>query len=287
MGLSMDNQTDETNWIGNDEPPRRLSRRLSILVVVSAAIVLLVWAMGTPPGLLGKADAVGYAICHRIALRSFQVNGEPLPLCARCTGIYLGVMTSFLITMASGRTRASSLPPRRVLVVLGLFVVVLGIDGVNSYVHLFPGGTGVYEPHNWLRLVTGTYCGIAMFSLIFPIFNGTVWRQPNAARAVNSLRELAGLCAVAALVILLVLSEQPVFLWGAGLLSTIGVVMMLAMIDTVLFLSLFRLDRSANGWRDLAIPLLAGLTIAFIQIGGIDIVRFALTGTWAGFTLGG
>jgi hypothetical protein len=119
-------------------------------------------------------------------------------------------------------------------------VVVLCIDGVNSYVHLFPGGTGVYEPHNWLRLVTGTYCGIAMFSLIFPIFNGTVWRQPSAARAVNSLRELAGLCAVAALVILLVLSEQPIFLWSAGLLSTIGVAMMLAMIGTVLFLSLFR-----------------------------------------------
>jgi hypothetical protein len=55
----------------------------------------------------------------------------------------------------------------------------------------------------------------------------------------------------------------------------------------VLFVSVFRLDRSASGWRDLAIPLLAGLTIAFIQIGGIDIVRFALTGTWAGFTLGG
>jgi uncharacterized membrane protein len=283
----MDKQTDEVNWIADDEPPRRLSRRLSILVVVAAAIVLLAWAIGTPPGLLGKLDAVGYAICHRIALRSFQVGGEPLPLCARCTGIYLGVMTSFLITIASGRTRASSLPPRRVLVILGLFVVALGIDGVNSYVHLFPGGTGIYEPHNWLRLVTGTYCGIAMFNVILPVFNGTVWRQSAAARAVNSLRELAGVSLVAAFAILLVLSEQPLFLWSAGLLSTFGVVMMLVMIGTVLFVSVFRLDRSANGWRDLAIPLLAGLTIAFIQLGGIDFVRFALTGTWAGFTLGG
>jgi uncharacterized membrane protein len=283
----MDKQTDEVYWVTDDELPRRLSRRLSILVVVAAAIVLLAWAIGTPPGLLGKLDAVGYAICHRIALRSFQVDGEPLPLCARCTGIYLGVMTSFLITIASGRTRASSLPPRRVLAFLGLFVVILGIDGVNSYVHLFPGGTGIYEPHNWLRLVTGTYCGIAMFNVVFPVFNGTVWRQPDAALAVNGLRELAGVSVVAALAILLVLSEQPLFLWSAGLLSTIGVVMMLAMIGTVLFVSVFRLDRSASGWRDLAIPLLAGLTIAFIQIGGIDIVRYALTGTWAGFTLGG
>jgi uncharacterized membrane protein len=283
----MDNRTDEMYWPTNDEPPRRPSRRLSILVVVLAVIVLFLWVLGTPPGVLGKADAVGYAICHRIAARSFQIDGEPLPLCARCTGIYLGVMTSFLIAVGSGRTRVSLLPPTRVLVVLGIFVVILGIDGVNSYVHLFPGGTGIYEPHNWLRLVTGTYCGIAMFNLIYPIFNGTAWRQPDTHHNLSSLRELAGVCAVAALVILLVLSEQPVFLWVLGLLSTIGVVMMLTLVGTVLFLSLFRLDRSANRWRDLAIPLLAGLTIAFIQIGVMDIVRFALTGTWAGFALGG
>jgi uncharacterized membrane protein len=278
--------SDEANFF-IDEPPRQISRRVAIFVGFAAFAVLLIWALGTPPGILGKADAVGYAICHRIAERSFLINGMPMPLCARCTGIYLGVMASCLIAIASGRTRVSRLPPPSVAVVLGLFVVIMGIDGVNSYIHLFPGGTGVYEPHNWLRLVTGMYCGVTIFNIILPVFNGVVWQQPAEGRSLNNLRELVGVCAVVAVVILLVLSERPVFLWIFGLASTIGVVMLLTMIGMVLFLSVLKMDRNAARWHDLAVPALAGLTLAFIQIGAIDVARFALTGTWAGFTFGG
>src|SRR5581483_10810150 len=140
-----------------------------------------------------------------------------------------GVMTSFLITVAAGRTRVSRLPPLRVGVFLGVFVAAMGIDGVNSYIHLFPGGTGLYEPHNWLRLVTGMYCGVAMFSFTFPIFNGIVWRNPDRSRGLNNLKELGGVCAVAGVVILLVLTERPVFLWVFGVVSTLGVIVMLTM----------------------------------------------------------
>jgi uncharacterized membrane protein len=278
--------SDEANFL-IVEPSRQISRRVPIFIALAAFMVLVIWAVGTPPGILGKADAIGYAICHRIPERSFLINGAPMPLCARCTGIYLGVMISCLIAIASGRTRVSRLPPPSVAIVLGLFVVIMGIDGVNSYIHLFPGGTGVYEPHNWLRLVTGMYCGVTIFNIIFPVFNGVVWQQPTEGRSLNNLRELAGVCAVAAVVILLVLSERPVFLWVFGLASTIGVVMLLTMIGIVLFLSILKMDRNAVQWRDLGVPALAGLTLAFIQIGAIDVARFALTGTWAGFTFGG
>ncbi|MEP7288260.1 MAG: DUF2085 domain-containing protein [Chloroflexota bacterium] len=273
--------------MNNVDASPRIPRWLAGAVAVFAVIVLFVWMESTPPGIDGKIDAVGYAICHRIPARSFLINGMPMPLCARCTGIYLGVMTSFLIAVASGRTKVSRLPPIRVLVALGLFVVVMGLDGINSYIHLFPGGTGVYEPHNWLRLVTGMYCGVALFNFIFPIFNNIVWRNADPGRNLNSARELLGVCAVCACVIVLVLTERPVFLWVFGVLSTIGVAMMLTMIGTVLFLTVFRLDKFATRWQHLAIPLLAGLTIALIEVGAIDMLRLALTGTWNGFPLGG
>jgi uncharacterized membrane protein len=279
------NIVSDTNF--DYEAPHRPPRWLLAAVATAAVIVLSVWAIGTPPGILGKADAVAYAICHRIESHSFLMNGVPMPLCARCTGIYLGVMTSFLIAVAAGRARVSRLPPLRVGGFLGLFVVTMGIDGVNSYIHLFPAGTGLYEPQNWLRLVTGVYCGISMFHIIFPIFNGAVWQNPDNAHGLNDLRELLGVCAVAAGVILLVLSERPVFLWVFGAVSAFGVVMMLTMIGAVFFLSVTGYDRTATRWRDLALPLLAGITIAFILIGGVDIVRFALTHTWDGFALAG
>jgi hypothetical protein len=60
-----------------------LSQSLSRwLVPLAALIVFGVWFYIAPPGLLGKADSIGYAICHRIDERSFQIFGRQLPLCA-------------------------------------------------------------------------------------------------------------------------------------------------------------------------------------------------------------
>ena len=42
-----------------------------IILAALAVIVTVVWLSYTPPGLLGKADAIGYAVCHRISARSF------------------------------------------------------------------------------------------------------------------------------------------------------------------------------------------------------------------------
>ena len=56
-----------------------------------------------PP--LEKAHLVGYAICHQIPNRSFSLGGHILPLCARCTGTYLGIAIG-LATVALLRPRA-------------------------------------------------------------------------------------------------------------------------------------------------------------------------------------
>ncbi len=268
-------------------PARRVPRGVAVFVVIAAAGVLIAWMLGTPSGVLGKASAIGYAICHQIAARSFLIDGTPMPLCARCTGIYLGVVTGLFLMFASGRGKVCQLPPRNITTILSLFVVAMGLDGINSYIHLFPGGTGVYEPHNWLRLVTGIFCGFAVISIVFPVFNSVVWTEPQDARGIRSLRELAGMCAVLAFVVLLVLSERPTFLLILGLVSIFGVVAMLTMIGTVLFVSVLKLENHARNWRNLIVPVLAGLTLTFIGIGGIDALRLFLTGTWAGFNFGG
>ncbi len=260
-------------------------RRTAILVGVLATVILGLWTLGTPPGIMGKAVAIGYAICHRIAQRSFLIGDTQMPLCARCTGIYLGVITGLLVALARGRIKVSRLPPLRVNLILALFVLCIGVDGVNSYVQLFPTVTGLYTPQNWLRLVTGMGGGLAMIHLLLPIFNSVVWQKPDKRRVLDNWRDLAAVCAVGAVMIVLVLSDRPLFLWILGVLSALGVLIVLVMIGTVLFLSVNRF-RPALNWRELLIPLLAGLIVAIIEIGAINIVRFALTGTWNGFIIG-
>jgi hypothetical protein len=47
-----------------------------------------------------SAYAIGSIICHQISARSFYLWSLPLPVCARCTGIYVGAAVTALAGMA-------------------------------------------------------------------------------------------------------------------------------------------------------------------------------------------
>jgi uncharacterized membrane protein len=273
-----------------DEAPHAnrlpLTRLAWPLALAAFALTAGAWLAFTPPGLLGKADAVGYAICHRIDLRSFHVGDQAMPLCARCTGIYLGALAGVLGMAALGRGRAGGLPRTPQLVALVGFIGLMGVDGLNSYATLFPGVPHLYEPNNWLRLATGTFNGLAVAGLLYPVFNQTLWREWDPAPVLRSWREL-GLLALAAVGLMaLVLTEEPVALYPLAVLSTLGVVGLLTMLYTIGLLAVTGRNNTLAGWRSAALPLVIGLTLALLQIALIDAGRYALFGTWAGFPVG-
>ena len=154
---------------------------------------------------------------------------------------------------------------------------------MNSFLTLFPGYPAPYQPQNWLRLITGSLAGLTMINVIYPIFNLSLWRRPNPARTLRSLREFGGVLLVVLLVDAIVLLGNPTALFVLGLISAAGPVVVLTMVWTILFVSMTRRENSAHTWRDLVVPVLAGVAITFVMIGGIDAARFAWTGTWDGF----
>jgi uncharacterized membrane protein len=268
----------------------RLARRLranlfGIGVVAVFAAVFGTWLLLTPDGLLGKADAVGYAICHRIDGRSFHIHGRPLPLCARDTGIYLGALVGFVVVGAAGRSRAGRMPPTPILATLVAFIFIMGVDGLNSYSHFFENTPHLYTPRNWLRLVTGTFHGLALSSLVYPVLNMTLWKNVEPEPTIANFKELGGLVLVCALMIELVLLEVPVILYPLAILSALGVVMMLTAVNTMIVVTVLGGEGAYTRWREVALPILMGLTLSFVELGAIDALRYALTGTWAGFDL--
>jgi uncharacterized membrane protein len=265
----------------------RRSRGLAWFVAAFAALVFVVWLLNTPEGLLGKADAIGYAICHRIETRSFYIGDRPCPLCARCMGIYLGALIGLVGMAVFGRGRAGQLPPRGLLLVLFGFVGLMGLDGLNSYVGFFPGVPQLYEPQNWLRAVTGMLNGLAMAGLVYPILNQTLWQNWEDRPALANGRQLLGLLAVGAMVIALLLSNNAVVLYPLALLSVVGVVAMLVALNTTLLLVIFRRENTAQGLRGALLPLVAGFALAFTQIGLVDAARFAVFQSWGGLPLPG
>lgn len=257
--------------------------RLAALLV--AGVVVGVWALNTPGGLLGKADAVAYAVCHRIELRSFHLGDRPLPLCARCTGLYLGVMLTFAFFALSGRLKFGLNPPRRLWIPLAIFGLLYAGDGLNSYLHFFPAAPHVYPPSNILRLVTGTFAGLALVNAVAPTMNQVLWSDWGRQASLRSWRDLGLLSAGALALILLVLTGNPLILYPLALISSMGVILMLGMLYTTLFVMATGWQNAPGRWVGMLPAVLAGVALAFLQIGLVDLIRYLLTGTWSGFTL--
>ncbi len=253
-----------------------------IIALIAAAVVTGFWLWNTPAGLFGKADAVGYAFCHRIDTHSFHAGTQQLPFCARDTGMYNGAALGLITILAVGRKRYSGLPTRTVLVAFGLFVAYIAVDGVNSLANDIPQLPAQYIPNNWLRLTSGTGMGLVMIGMIYPIFAGTFWSVP-IDRPIFRLKELGVLLAIMTVFVVLIVSNQPLVLQAFGLLSAAGVLAILIMIYSVIFMTFSNTFNRGESWHDAILPLTVGYTLAISQVFVIDMLRFSLTGTWGGF----
>ncbi|GAB4476001.1 MAG: hypothetical protein Kow0088_13470 [Anaerolineales bacterium] len=260
-------------------------RLLKIPLVIIVTLLTVAFLAFAPEGLLGKADAVGYAVCHRIDLRSYHIGDRPLPLCARCTGMYLGAIVGLLYQSLIGK-RCSGTPPWRVIIVFAILALAFVVDGVNSYLTLFPRFPHLYNPHNTLRLITGTGMGLVISALLYPSFQQTIWQNYKEEAALRDLRRLAILLLLAALVIGLVLTQNPLILYPLALISAGGVLILLTMIYTMLWIIVLRRENRYLHWQELSTFLILGFGFAVLQIFLIDIGRYILTGTWDGFHIG-
>jgi uncharacterized membrane protein len=255
-------------------------------VFITLAVLLIsgLWLALTPEGLLGKTDAVGYAVCHRIDVRSFHLGERPLPLCARCTGMYLGSLTTFIFfSITTGR--AGLYPNRGIIVTLLAGSIIWAFDGLNSFATLIPAAPQLYEPHNTLRLFTGSLIGIGLVTMIYPPFQQLAWREWKQARVIPGWPHFMALIVAVGVINLLVLTEQPLVLYPLAILSALGVLLLLTLAYGMIALQILKRESAASSTFELLFPLLLGFGLALLQIGGIDLLRYLMTGTWSGFHL--
>lgn len=263
------------------------------LVPAAAILVFFGFLVIAPPGILGKADALGYAVCHRIDVRSFHIGTRQLPLCARCSGMYLGALLG-LVFLTLTVPKRGGMPSKWLILPLGLLVIAFGVDGVNSYVTLmrqigtpfFSSLPTLYEPNNTLRLLTGTGMGLVIAIVLFPAFNQTLWSDWDPRPALSGWGALGILFILALLLDLLMLSDLPVVLFPLAIFSALTVLLLLSMVYGLFAVMAVRKENTYQRLSQAWLPLTAGFTIAMLQIVLFDILRYALTGTWGGFPLG-
>jgi len=110
------------------------------------------------PEQIGRMNPLAAAVywlgdlnCHQIADRSFFLNGNELPFCARDLGIFAGLVLGMLIALV--------IRPRTNWLLTFLLFLPLVVDGGAQLV-------STYESDNLLRLATGILAGLGAALLL-------------------------------------------------------------------------------------------------------------------------
>lgn len=102
------------------------------------------------PTVAREIYAFGDIMCHQHASRSYFLNGNQMPFCARCTGIFFGLaFVALLLSFVNFEIK---------LWLIFLLLVPMGVDGIAQDFLKFLN----YESTNPLRVLTGLLGGAAL-----------------------------------------------------------------------------------------------------------------------------
>lgn len=126
--------------------------------IVAAALAFI------PTAILGASAACTWAVahgaspkwrllfrvlCHGIERRCFELWNTPMPICARCTGIYLGMLAGIVVFAI-----LPWIEERMARWALAIAIVPMAIDGLTQLAMF-------RESTNLLRIETGLLAGAA------------------------------------------------------------------------------------------------------------------------------
>jgi uncharacterized membrane protein len=83
-------------------------------------------------------------VCHGMVSRCLTIWNAPMPICARCTGIYIGLLVGILTFSLFWKRIDAGLARWMVMIA----VIPIGVDGITQ-------ALGLRESTNPLRLATG------------------------------------------------------------------------------------------------------------------------------------
>jgi uncharacterized membrane protein len=199
-----------------------------------------------PENLLKSLDILNFlggGLCHQRAERTFSIDSLYMPVCSRCTGIYLGIFLSLLVLILLERKIKGEFPSLKiVLISVGVFLL-MGVDVVLSTFNLI-------QSNNIIRLVTGFLSGWFMVLLLFPLANNVMFRRLVKRNYLDNWKKfLVWFIAGVALTAVFTLTYEY-FLIFWSVLSILGLIVFVTLI---LFILLFSLNRrllgSIDSWK--------------------------------------
>lgn len=244
-----------------------------LLILAVLAFTLAPWP------LYDKLWTVAASICPQRPGHSLFFGGVQMPIEAREGGIFIGFLVGLLYLLALGRGKTRKLPERKLLLTLLIFVGLMGLDGLNAVAYDLYLPTP-YEPNLTLRLGTGLMAGLAIATLLLPIFNQTMWTWENSSPAASMAgwKELAGGLLLIAFIWAIGLSGLPLLLYPISSIAIAGQILLFAGLGTMIAAGLLRREGQVRSFGDLSRYLLLGLLGVAIFMSAAVLFRYSLFG---------
>ncbi|HYI14469.1 MAG TPA: DUF2085 domain-containing protein [Thermomicrobiales bacterium] len=230
-----------------------------------------------PGSIEGKSLAALHGLCAQQPTHSFYFGGERLPFDARMTGIYGGFAMAALYMLARGRWRYGNVPSIAVSALLASFILVMGIDGINSTLRDM-GVWYAYEPQNELRLATGMLTGTALAVFIWMMTAQVGFSNRGRIRQspITGLRDLGLLMAIETGMAALILTGWSLLRLPLTFVLLVAAVAVVTGLTLAFVLLLGRRESRAATTAELAGPATIALLVALLLIGGLGGGRFLL-----------
>lgn len=183
-------------------------------------------------------NTIGYAVCHQIPDRSIFIDGKQLPVCARDTGLYIGSLLSLIFIASTNRRTRNAIPIPAISFTFVFFMLLLGIDGISSYL-------GMRTTTNGIRLMTGLLVGIGLPFFMYPLTIDSILSPKSEKHILSRWYELVVLMLLAgAAFLVILLFNHGLFIPISGVV-TVGIIALhLLMLMT---LASFLVDRASSG----------------------------------------
>jgi uncharacterized membrane protein len=217
---------------------------------------------------------LGFGLCHQLPERSFFFGGLQWPVCARCTGIYLGLALAlaalFLAYRGAQHRGAPSWP---FWVFFGLALLAMAYDGFSSYL-------GWRPTTNLLRLVTGIAVGGSLAVIIYTMLVGTLAKKSTNETILAAVKPTTYFAVSLLLVFPLVYAAGPVLGPVLAAMDALAIILTFTLLALIIIGLFKRFDRSVSTWRDLAVPSGLALLVGLVLIAAFAALKFWAVGSF-------
>ncbi len=243
----------------------------AIAIILIAVIITMNWVIHSPHGFYEKTFAAGSSVCHQIPSHSYEASGIQFPLCARCSGLYLGSFIGLTYYFTQGRRKA--LPKKGFLLLLFFCFLLWAADGVNSFLTDFLNKTILYETTNTTRLITGFGMGMVMSTALMTLFNLTVWKEGKDQPLLRNIFQVAGYTVISVIFAWILLSSHATLFQVFAYISIVTVLVIITLLYTIFWIVVIRKENSFEKWNSLGLFLTAGFASAMLQITLLTMLR--------------